>query len=153
LPTSDELIAKLEYELPRMQPRPKLLILNFPANPTTQCVELSFFERLVPLCRELGIYMVHDLAYADLVFDGYRAPSIAGGAGGEGDCGRVLYALEELQHAGLAGGLYGGQQAAGGGAGADQELLRLRDVYSDTGGFHRGAGGAAGVCSGNCCKL
>jgi alanine-synthesizing transaminase len=74
--TSDELIEKLEYELPRMEPRPKLLILNFPANPTTQCVELSFFERLVPLCRELGIYLVHDLAYADLVFDGYRAPSV-----------------------------------------------------------------------------
>ena len=73
---SDELIAKLEYELPRMHPRPKLLILNFPANPTTQCVELSFFERLVPLCKELGIYVIHDLAYADLVFDGYRAPSI-----------------------------------------------------------------------------
>ena len=74
--TSDQLIAKLEYELPRMNPRPKLLILNFPANPTTQCVDLSFFERLVPLCKELGIYIVHDLAYADLVFDGYRAPSI-----------------------------------------------------------------------------
>jgi alanine-synthesizing transaminase len=73
---SDRLIAKLEYELPRMNPRPKLLILNFPANPTTQCVDLSFFERLVPLCKELGIYIVHDLAYADLVFDGYRAPSI-----------------------------------------------------------------------------
>ena len=75
-PTSDDLIARLEYELPRMNPRPKLLILNFPANPTTQCVELSFFERLIPLCRDLGIYIVHDLAYADLVFDGYRAPSI-----------------------------------------------------------------------------
>jgi len=76
LSTSDELIARLQYELPRMTPRPKLLILNFPANPTTQCVDLSFFERLVPLCKELGIYIVHDLAYADLVFDGYRAPSI-----------------------------------------------------------------------------
>ena len=73
---SDELIAKLEYELPRMNPRPKILILNFPANPTTQCVELSFFERLVPLCKELGIYIIHDLAYADIVFDGYRAPSV-----------------------------------------------------------------------------
>lgn len=70
------LIEKLEYELPRMSPRPKLLILNFPANPTTQCVSLNFFERLVPLCKELGIYLVHDLAYADLVFDGYRAPSV-----------------------------------------------------------------------------
>ena len=70
------IIEKLEYELPRMVPRPKLLILNFPANPTTQCVSLNFFERLVPLCKELGIYLVHDLAYADLVFDGYRAPSV-----------------------------------------------------------------------------
>ena len=70
------LLASLERELPRMSPRPKLLILNFPANPTTQCVDLSFFERLVPLCKDLGIYIIHDLAYADLVFDGYRAPSI-----------------------------------------------------------------------------
>jgi alanine-synthesizing transaminase len=70
------LLETLERELPRMNPRPKLLILNFPANPTTQCVELSFFERLVPLCKDLGIYIIHDLAYADLVFDGYRAPSI-----------------------------------------------------------------------------
>ena len=70
------LLATLERELPRMNPRPKLLILNFPANPTTQCVDLAFFERLVPLCKDLGIYIIHDLAYADLVFDGYRAPSI-----------------------------------------------------------------------------
>ena len=70
------LIEKLEYELPRMAPRPKILILNFPANPTTACVDLSFFERLVPLCKELGIYLVHDLAYADLTFDGYVAPSV-----------------------------------------------------------------------------
>jgi alanine-synthesizing transaminase len=67
---------RLENDLRRMEPRPKLLVLNFPANPTTQCVELSFFERLVPLCLELGIYLVHDFAYADLVFDGYRAPSV-----------------------------------------------------------------------------
>ena len=74
--TSDDLIATLERELPRMSPRPRMLILNFPSNPTTQCVELDFFARLVPLCKELGILIVHDLAYADLVFDGYRAPSI-----------------------------------------------------------------------------
>ena len=57
-------------------PKPKMLILNFPSNPTTQCVELPFFERIVGLAREHGIYVVHDLAYADIVFDGYRAPSI-----------------------------------------------------------------------------
>jgi alanine-synthesizing transaminase len=57
-------------------PRPKMLILNFPSNPTTQCVELSFFERVVELAREHHIYVVHDIAYADIVFDGYQAPSI-----------------------------------------------------------------------------
>jgi alanine-synthesizing transaminase len=53
-----------------------MLILNFPANPTTQCVELDFFEKVVAICKEAGIWIVHDLAYADIVFDGYRAPSI-----------------------------------------------------------------------------
>ena len=79
--TGDSLIVQLEYQLPRMEPRPKLLILNFPSNPTAQCVDLPFFERIVSLCRELGIYIIHDLAYADLVFDGYRAPSILEVAG------------------------------------------------------------------------
>jgi len=72
----ETLLARLEDELPRMAPRPKLLILNFPANPTTQCVTLPFFERVVALCKELGIWLVHDLAYADLTFDGYKAPSV-----------------------------------------------------------------------------
>jgi alanine-synthesizing transaminase len=57
-------------------PKPKMLIVNFPSNPTTQCVDLPFFERLVALAREHHVYLVHDLAYADIVFDGYRAPSI-----------------------------------------------------------------------------
>ena len=57
-------------------PKPKMLIVNFPSNPTTQCVELPFFERLVAIAREHHIYVVHDLAYADIVLDGYKAPSI-----------------------------------------------------------------------------
>ena len=69
-------LAELEHSIPQMYPKPKMLILNFPANPTTQCVEVSFFERVVALCREHGVYLVHDLAYADITFDGYRAPSI-----------------------------------------------------------------------------
>src|SRR6202000_3410750 len=79
--TTDAMLERLEHDLPGMQPRPKLLILNFPANPTTQCVDLSFFERIVALCRDLGIYIVHDLAYADIVFDGYHAPSLLEVAG------------------------------------------------------------------------
>ena len=57
-------------------PKPKMMIVNFPGNPTTQCVDLSFFEKLLEIAREHGVYVVHDLAYADITFDGYKAPSI-----------------------------------------------------------------------------
>lgn len=57
-------------------PKPKMMILGFPSNPTAQCVDLSFFERIVALAREHHILVVHDLAYADITFDGYVAPSI-----------------------------------------------------------------------------
>jgi alanine-synthesizing transaminase len=67
---------ELEKAIKGSYPKPKLLILCFPSNPTTQCVELEFFERVIALAKEYGIYVVHDLAYADIVFDGYRAPSI-----------------------------------------------------------------------------
>jgi alanine-synthesizing transaminase len=56
--------------------RPKMLILNFPHNPTTEVVDLDFFKKVVAFAREHDIIVVHDLAYADLVFDGYRAPSL-----------------------------------------------------------------------------
>jgi len=64
-------------------PKPKLLVLNFPSNPTTRCVDLDYFEEVVAVAREHGIWVVHDLAYADIVFDGYRAPSILQVAGAE----------------------------------------------------------------------
>lgn len=71
-----DFFAELEGAIRNTWPRPKMLILNFPANPTTRCVELDFFQRVVGICREHGIWIVHDLAYADIVFDGYVAPSI-----------------------------------------------------------------------------
>jgi alanine-synthesizing transaminase len=71
-----DFFEELEQAIKDSYPKPKMLILNFPSNPTSQCVELPFFERIVALAREHGIYVVHDLAYADIVFDGYKAPSI-----------------------------------------------------------------------------
>ena len=56
-------------------PPPKMLIISFPHNPTTQVVDLKFFEKIVEFARAHGLMVVHDLAYADLVFDGYKAPS------------------------------------------------------------------------------
>jgi alanine-synthesizing transaminase len=57
-------------------PKPKMLLLNFPANPTSQCIEIDFFEKVIDIAREHKIWVVHDFAYADIVFDGYQAPSI-----------------------------------------------------------------------------
>ena len=57
-------------------PKPKMLILNFPGNPTTECVELDFFEKIIAVAKEHNIWVVQDIAYADIVFDGYKAPSI-----------------------------------------------------------------------------
>ena len=71
-----DFFEELERALKESFPKPRMIIVNFPGNPTTQCVDLSFFEKLLEIAREHGVYVVHDLAYADIVFDGYKAPSI-----------------------------------------------------------------------------
>ena len=72
----DAFLEELQKAIKDTWPTPKMLVLNFPGNPTTQCVELDFFERVVEIAREHNIWVIHDLAYADLVYDGYQAPSI-----------------------------------------------------------------------------
>jgi alanine-synthesizing transaminase len=67
---------ELDRAMKESYPKPKMLILNFPSNPTSQCVDLPFFEKIIDIARRHEIYVVHDLAYADITFDGYRAPSI-----------------------------------------------------------------------------
>jgi len=76
-----DFFQELERAVKETIPRPKMMILGFPSNPTAQCVDLAFFERVVALAKEYGIFVVHDLAYADIVFDGYQAPSIMQVAG------------------------------------------------------------------------
>lgn len=71
-----DFFQELEKSIKNTWPKPKMLVLNFPGNPTTQCVELDFFQKVVEVAREHEIWVVHDLAYADIVFDGYKAPSI-----------------------------------------------------------------------------
>ena len=73
---NEEFFAELEKAIKDTWPKPKMLIMNFPGNPTTQCVELEFFEKVVAIAKEHGIWVVHDIAYAEIVFDGYQAPSI-----------------------------------------------------------------------------
>jgi len=71
-----DFFVELQKAIVDSWPRPKMLVLNFPGNPTAQCVELDFFEKVVEIAKEYQIWVIHDLAYADLVFDGYVAPSI-----------------------------------------------------------------------------
>ncbi len=71
-----DFFAEMEKAIRDSWPKPKMLLLNFPSNPTTQCVALEFFEKVIEIAREHDIWVVHDLAYADIVFDGYKAPSI-----------------------------------------------------------------------------
>jgi alanine-synthesizing transaminase len=80
-----DFFAELERSIRESLPKPRMMILGFPSNPTAQCVELDFFERVIALARQYDIYVVHDLAYADITFDdtypSHRAPSIMQVAG------------------------------------------------------------------------
>ena len=71
-----DFFAELERAIRESYPKPKMMVLGFPSNPTAQCVELEFFERVVALAKQHDILVVHDLAYADITFDGWKAPSI-----------------------------------------------------------------------------
>lgn len=71
-----DFFAELERAIRGSYPKPKMIVLGFPSNPTAQCVELEFFEKVIALARKHDIFVVHDLAYADIVFDGWKAPSI-----------------------------------------------------------------------------
>jgi alanine-synthesizing transaminase len=71
-----DFFEELEKSLRDNWPKPKILLINFPSNPTSQCVDLEFFNKIIKIAKEHKIWVVQDLAYADIVFDGYTAPSI-----------------------------------------------------------------------------
>ena len=71
-----DFFAELERAIRESYPKPKMMILGFPSNPTAQCVEREFFEKVVALAKRYDVLVIHDLAYADIVYDGWKAPSI-----------------------------------------------------------------------------
>lgn len=73
---SESFFKRLEQAYQQSSPKPKIMILSFPHNPTTTVVTLGFMERLVAFAKNLGIFLIHDFAYADLSFDGFKTPSI-----------------------------------------------------------------------------
>jgi alanine-synthesizing transaminase len=76
LNSETDFVANLEQAIRRTWPKPKLLIVSFPHNPTTQVVDLPMLERIVAFAREHDLMLLHDFAYAEVCFDGYQAPSI-----------------------------------------------------------------------------
>ena len=71
-----DFMDRVQRAMKTLWPKPKVMIISFPHNPTTAVVDLDFFRRVVAFAKEHGILVIHDLAYADLVYDGYTAPSI-----------------------------------------------------------------------------
>lgn len=71
-----DFIEELEKTIVDTAVKPKVLLINFPHNPTTECVDLEFFEYIISIAKKHGIWVIQDIAYTDIVFDGYQAPSI-----------------------------------------------------------------------------
>jgi alanine-synthesizing transaminase len=78
---SEKLLANIDYTCRHMSPRPKLLIVNFPHNPSTTVVEPEFYVEVVKLAKRWGFMVISDLAYADVTFDGYKTPSFLAAPG------------------------------------------------------------------------
>jgi alanine-synthesizing transaminase len=72
----DSFLSDIEKSILSALKKPKMVIINFPSNPTTQSVTIDFFKRIVEIGKKYDIWIIHDLAYADIAFDGYKAPSI-----------------------------------------------------------------------------
>ena len=90
----DSFFASLDSAINNSWPTPKMLITNFPSNPTTKCVDIEFFKELVKIAKKYKVYIVHDIAYADIVFDNYKAPSLLQVSGAK-DIGVEFYTLSK----------------------------------------------------------
>ena len=105
-----------------------MILISFPHNPTTQCVDLDFFKEIVRLAAHHGTMVVHDFAYADMGFDGYKPPSILQVDGAKEIAVEIFSMSKSYNMAGLARGLLPRQPEDDRGAGAHQELSGLRRV-------------------------
>ena len=127
----EDLFGNLEDAYARARPRPRVVILSFPHNPTTATVERDFMERVVAFAKERELLVVHDFAYADIAFDGHEPPSILQVAGAK-DCCVELYTLtKSFSMAGWRVGFLVGNADVDRRARAAEVVPRLRDVPAD----------------------
>ena len=137
---SDKFLSNIAYTCEHLYPRPKLVILNYPHNPSTACVEQPFFDEVVKLARRYGFMVISDFAYADVAFDGYQPPSFLASPGAI-DVGVEFTTMSKgYNMAGWRVGFCSGNREMIKRTGHDQGLLRLRHVPGDA---DRGDHGAA----------
>ena len=140
-----DFFAELESAIRGSIPKPKMMILGFPSNPTAQCVELDFFERVIALAKQYDVLVVHDLAYADIVYDGWKAPSIMQVPGAKDIAVEFFTLSKSYNMAGWRIGFMVGNAGTGQRPGADQELPRLRHLHPAASRGHCGAGRRSAV--------
>jgi alanine-synthesizing transaminase len=124
----DDLFGNIVEAFERSRPRPRVIILSFPHNPTTATVDLEFMQRVVDFAREQEIFVVHDFAYADIAFDGYKPPSILEARGAEDVCVELYTLTKSFSMAGWRVGFMVGN------AEVVRALARLKS-YLDYGTF------------------
>jgi len=156
-----DFFSELERAIRETYPKPKMMIFGFPSNPTAQCVELEFFERVVKLAKEHNILVVHDLAYADIVYDGWKAPSIMQVPGARDVAvefftlsksynmagWRIGFMVGNKEFGRLAHRFHGRQQGISRSTGTHQELSRLRQFYAGAGGGNRRTRRRSDLCA------
>ena len=128
MPDAATFLNRLEDLYRNGSRKPKLLLISFPHNPTTTCVDLDYFRQIVRLARQHGTLVVHDFAYADLGFDGYKPPSILQVEGAKEVAVEIFSMSKSYNMAGWRVGLLRGEREGDRRAGAHQELPGLRRV-------------------------
>ncbi len=134
-----EFFAALERAISHSIPKPIAVVVCYPSNPTAMVASLDFYKDLVLFAKKHEIFVLSDLAYAEVYFDDEPPPSVLQAPGGFRRRGRVHLDVEDLFDGGLADRLRGRQRAAAGGAGAGQILSRLRRLHADPGRGRRRA--------------
>ena len=132
MPSPEEFLNRLEDLYRTSSKPPKMVLVSFPHNPTTHCVEKSFFESLVSMAHRHGTMIVHDFAYADLGFDGHRPPSILQVPGAKEVAVEIFSMSKSYNMAGWRIGFCLGNRKMIKCAGAHQKLPRLRRLPADS---------------------
>ena len=131
MPDAATFLNRLEDLYRTSSRKPKMLLISFPHNPTTTCVDLDFFREIIRLASHHGTMVVHDFAYADLGFDGYKPPSILQVEGAKEVAVEIFSMSKSYNMAGWRVGFCLGNPQDDRGAGAHQELSGLRRLPAD----------------------